>query len=102
MPKPKLTYRRAQLAAMKKLLRYYKKKKNLSSCPLCHVQNEFNEKRGMFSCEINSCNICVWVIETGQECRDNMSYIRMNPNDHLEGVRRRITELTEWIKKYDY
>ena len=96
--KPKLKFRKAQVQAMKKLLKYYEGKiDKLYSCPLCDSLGE----------NTLGCGDCVWVKETDATCLDaatnnyhsGAAYLRDSRNK--EWTERRIKELKEWIKKYD-
>ena len=96
--KPKLKFRRAQVRAMKKLLKYYEGKIDvLDDCPLCDslAENELG------------CSACVWVKETNNTCMDRAEEYGKHTCSHLRRTRqpdwtkRRIRELKKWIKKYD-
>ena len=96
--KPKLKYRKAQVQAMKKLLKYYEGKIDvLDDCPLCDS----------LPGNIVGCSECVWTKETGGTCMDRAYEYGTHTCSHLRRARqpdwtqRRIKELKKWIEKYD-
>jgi len=100
--KMKLKNQKQQVKAMKVLLEHYQKQLNgeyseLIGCPLCRANK--------------ICDNCVWVIESGKDCsktkyQDGAVLLRNGderiPKQTLtKWHKRRIKELTNWIKKYD-
>lgn len=93
MPKPKLKYRREQIAALKKLHRCYTSGGGLRYCPLC---------------ETVICSNCVWTIETGEYCMHNKNKIlgklatgfRNYPADYPKQAKARVNQIEKWIEKY--
>lgn len=113
----KLWNQEEQVKAMKMLLAHYKGEGKVKECSLCVAVK-------------NDCHECVWVKETGADCRAAAS--SMSPScchifpenfrkgggsncldflsqtelkDYLHAIKKwrklRIEQLTQWIKKYD-